>query len=485
MAPKKAKKISLNEFLGDTALGSWADEMDSLPNAPAVRNDDDPAQGRDRYSRNRDDFMSSKPDRSGPPREDLPMPTAPPYTAFIGNLAFDLTEQDIEEFFGLKTKSIKIIKGPDEKPKGFGYVEFEELDGLKDAMAKTGTSLSGRTIRVSVAEPPKERPGFGAGFDDGKFDNPWRREGPLADLPNSRDSSRRRFDGPPREERLPSLSEGPSDWRSNKPRAPPPDAEGDGSGSIRRKAPGFVAESAGAADAADTWTMGSKFKASAPPQDEERSGKDGKFGSLRGRGDMGPPKEIPEESDWRSSSRRPTISRNPSNVSPTNSTPPTPQLARRKLELLPRTGSMSGTPSPLSSPKMGPTPTASATSARSNPFGAAKPVDVSNREKEVAERVEKEREVIKERFSMSRTNSRTGTERTPQIRSRTPPTSVPSSPRHSISGPPLKSPPAASNVRPSFSFAAAAKRDAALVEKTKNDDEDVDTITEKVAEVEV
>lgn len=27
------------------------------------------------------------------------MPTQPPYTAFIGNLAFDLTEIDLEEFF--------------------------------------------------------------------------------------------------------------------------------------------------------------------------------------------------------------------------------------------------------------------------------------------------------------------------------------------------------------------------------------------------
>lgn len=35
----------------------------------------------------------------GPLREDLPLPTQPPYTAFIGNLAFDLTEIDLEEFF--------------------------------------------------------------------------------------------------------------------------------------------------------------------------------------------------------------------------------------------------------------------------------------------------------------------------------------------------------------------------------------------------
>ena len=32
-------------------------------------------------------------------REDLPLPTEPPYTAFVGNLAFDLTEIDLEEFF--------------------------------------------------------------------------------------------------------------------------------------------------------------------------------------------------------------------------------------------------------------------------------------------------------------------------------------------------------------------------------------------------
>ncbi len=37
----------------------------------------------------------------GPPthREDLPLPTEPPFTAFVGNLAFDLTDVDLEEFF--------------------------------------------------------------------------------------------------------------------------------------------------------------------------------------------------------------------------------------------------------------------------------------------------------------------------------------------------------------------------------------------------
>ncbi|TFY51991.1 hypothetical protein EVJ58_g10266 [Rhodofomes roseus] len=155
MAPKKQQKMSLNEFLGDNALGSWADEMDALPTAPAARSDGlgglsgAPDRGR------RDDFLSSRSDR-GPPREDLPLPTEPPYTAFVGNLAFDLAEGELEEFFSpIQTKSVKIIRDRDDRPKGFGYIEFADLDGLKDALAKSGSSFAGRTVRVSVAEPRK------------------------------------------------------------------------------------------------------------------------------------------------------------------------------------------------------------------------------------------------------------------------------------------------------------------------------------------
>jgi RNA recognition motif-containing protein len=55
----------------------------------------------------------------------------------------------------LQTKSIKIIKDRDDRPKGFGYIEFATLDGLKDALARSGQSFASRTVRVSVAEPRK------------------------------------------------------------------------------------------------------------------------------------------------------------------------------------------------------------------------------------------------------------------------------------------------------------------------------------------
>jgi len=294
------------------------------------------------------------------PREDLPLPTNPPYTAFIGNLAFDLSEMELEDFFSstkvcpklshgaalkfrlnVQTKNIKIIKDRDDKPKGFGYIEFTDLDGLKEALTKSGLvgfefvhlvpylnnerqNLSGRTIRVSVAEPrtclaflfrlsllihliAKERSGYSGTHDnDTKFDNPWRRDGPLPEFQDSRDS-RRRFDGPPSGDRPPSMSEDTIDWRSNRlPRAP----ELEGSYS-KRKGSGFLTSEgyAGVADKEDMWVIGGKFKPSSPVISDDPSGL--KFGGVRGRGDMGPPKDQAiEERDWRNSTRAKPVSRN-------------------------------------------------------------------------------------------------------------------------------------------------------------------------------
>lgn len=41
----------------------------------------------------------------------------------------------------------------DGKPKGFGYVEFGTLDGLKNALSLTESDFMGRKVKISVAEP--------------------------------------------------------------------------------------------------------------------------------------------------------------------------------------------------------------------------------------------------------------------------------------------------------------------------------------------
>jgi translation initiation factor 4B len=144
----------------------------------------------------------------------------------------------------------------------------------------------------------KERAGLG-GFEDPKFSGEWRRQGPLPDA-GARDSSRRRHDGPPTDRQPPpsSVSDNSSDWRSNRQgRAPPPPE----SESVpKRKTSNFPSESTGAADKEETWSIGSKFK----PTEDDGQGR--KFGTFRGRGDMGPPSSAPDspaDNDWRGGPR--------------------------------------------------------------------------------------------------------------------------------------------------------------------------------------
>lgn len=440
MAPKKGQKMSLGAFLEDTTLGSWADEMDSLPTAPAFRTEEEKARGFDRGGRD----YGTRTDRAMPPREELPLPTEPPYTAFVGNLPYDLTEDELAEFFApAAIKTVKVIKDRDDRPKGFGYIEFAELDGLKEGLAKSGTPFQNRPIRVSVASPQQSK--F-AGEDD-KFDQPWRRDGPLPPREGGFKSSR--FDDGPtgnrfRDDKASSVSESTSDWRTGRPPAPPAGRFEDGPRPPRRSGLSTPTEPS-AADTAESWAKGSKFtpsQDSGPPR--------GRFGGgPRSDRTDGPPRREPSGAaegtgDWRSVMRHPRGEA--SDRSPSSSTPPTPQLGgRKKLELAPRSasGGNSAVESPLASPKM-----------RSNPFGAARPVDVSARENEVAERLAKDRENIAksvaEKTHMGRTPSKAGSERE-SVTILQPPSQKGSTPSS-----PVKSSASVSNVRPTLSFASAA-----------------------------
>lgn len=57
-------------------------------------------------------------------------------------------------FESCEVTSVRIVEDKlTRAPKGFGYVEFGSVEGLKKALTFQGASLQGRNIRVSVAEP--------------------------------------------------------------------------------------------------------------------------------------------------------------------------------------------------------------------------------------------------------------------------------------------------------------------------------------------
>jgi translation initiation factor 4B len=127
----KGKKMQLGDFLQQD---SWADDMtDLLPTAPE----------KETVRVEKRDFN----------RPSLPIPNHPPFNAFIGNLAFTVTDRDVEVFLGdLAIKSIRLITDHEQQPKGFGYVEFEDRESLMAALKMSGESLLNRSVRISVAD---------------------------------------------------------------------------------------------------------------------------------------------------------------------------------------------------------------------------------------------------------------------------------------------------------------------------------------------
>ncbi|ORY56822.1 hypothetical protein BCR35DRAFT_309765 [Leucosporidium creatinivorum] len=385
MPPKKGKKVNLADFLADESTGgSWADEMDELPTGPSGERPDGPGLGGSHLSRNQRDggFGGSGGGFDRPERAEVPFPTAPPYTAFVGNLTFETIDTDLEGFFtGLETTSIRLVSGPDGKPKGFGYVEFATSDGLRSALTQSGLDLNGRTVRISVAEAPSHREGRA------DAESTWTRTGPLQALPGRSGGfgggARTGGFGSPREGESEVEREGPIRGGKFTPSAPTPARTGFGGG-------GFGGAREGGFQAAPQVEVeregpirGGKFTPSAPAPERRQV----------------EPSRADEEKTW---SRTGPLPPAPGQERRTGGfgfgrdqgargsfgdrTPPSAPAERRPLNLSARSTSNSGTSTPASGTTSPPT-----TTSRPSPFGTAKPVDSAVRAQEIEAKLAKER----------------------------------------------------------------------------------------------
>ncbi|SPO30484.1 related to TIF3 - translation initiation factor eIF-4B [Ustilago trichophora] len=433
MPPKKGQKMTLNDFLADESTGktSWADEMDDLPISSAPR-ESSYRRGADYLSTVPDrvdrDRGFERPERSYPPREELPLPDKPPFTAFVGNLSFDVMEADLEEFFApAKTVSVRIVTGHDGKPKGFGYVEFQTQDDLRSALDRSGSQLASRTVRISVAEPPKsafgaDRPVHSSQADDA---SQWRRAGPLppaeprggfaprperSGVPRTEGSGFDQMDvsggvrsgfgakfqsappsnRPPRDAAPiePSQGDLATQWRTGKPvegRSPANSRRPSGmADSDSRRASFRNRNDANEVDerfaSQERMGFGSKFTPDQTPPESPGNAKKGfGFGAAERRGSGQPAGAAPtsESTDnWRSAKKPASGSSSPA---PSAAAP----AERKKLDLKPRSAESAAAAA------------TSNASSKPSPFGNAKPIDASERERQIEEKLsqrEKERQ---------------------------------------------------------------------------------------------
>ncbi|CZT52026.1 related to translation initiation factor eIF-4B [Rhynchosporium secalis] len=386
--------MSLGSFLQDEKLGSWADEMEDMP----VYSRTGYGGGGERrtYSSTTGQYGGAS---SGgySVREELPLPDKPPYTVHLGNLSFDATVGDVTEFFdGCECTNVRIIEDKLEmKPKGFGYAEFATRDGLKQSLTLNGTPFQGRNIRISVADPPKDR----GDRPDAREITDWSRKGPLPDLPSRSGNDRR---GPERGDRGGFGSDFGGERGERKERFP----EGDGKirdfGNWDRKGPlSPLAQTERAP------TEGGRPRTNDGPRAEGyREAPAAQWGEGRGQGSQDgsrpPRREFQErpiveraptaaeqDNQWRSKMRpdapapapKSSVpsrdgSEAPSSPAPGNALP----VGRPKLNLAKRTVS--------EAPEQASPTTAASGDVKASPFGAARPIDTAAKEKEIEEKHE-------------------------------------------------------------------------------------------------
>src|SRR5579859_1841736 len=90
---------------------------------------------------------------------------------FVGNLSFDLTENDLQDAFaahGTVVEANLMMDRATGRPRGFGFVTMSTPEEAEKAInALNGKELGGRALTVNVARPREERPGGGGGGGGG------------------------------------------------------------------------------------------------------------------------------------------------------------------------------------------------------------------------------------------------------------------------------------------------------------------------------
>ncbi|XP_048055249.1 eukaryotic translation initiation factor 4Bb isoform X2 [Megalobrama amblycephala] len=401
---KKGKTLTLTDFLANDSSGSappsypstkttsWADETDDLDGDVSTSwhtvEDSYRAPPIDRS------ILPTAPRAAREPNIDRSrLPRGPPYTAFLGNLPYDVSEESIKDFFrGLAISAVRLPREPNnpERLKGFGYAEFDDVDSILRALSLNEENLGNRRIRVDIADQSndKERDG-----------------GSMSGRDRDRDRGRGMDGGPDKTD---------SDWRA-RPSGEQDDGPRKDDGYGDRSRDRYESDRFRDAPRRDDRFDSGRDRFSGRDRyddrgsrDYDRGGYDSRGGGRRGfssgfrrdyEGDRYGDRE--ERSDRRDDGRE-------------ERAPPQRPKLNLKPRSIPKEEEQSGSLSPQSS--------TTNSSRTSSIFGAAKPVDTAAKEREVEERLKKEQERLQKQMEedKNRASERRPRDRDPSWRSEEP-----------------------------------------------------------------
>src|SRR3974390_3369616 len=92
---------------------------------------------------------------------------------FVGNLSFNITENDLQDALAARGTVIEANLMMDRatgRPRGFGFVTMGSPEEAQKAIdALNGKELGGRALTVNIARPREERTGGGGGGGRGGY----------------------------------------------------------------------------------------------------------------------------------------------------------------------------------------------------------------------------------------------------------------------------------------------------------------------------
>jgi nucleolin len=98
-------------------------------------------------------------------------PTSPAKTLFVGNLAFEMSDNDLNKLFRDIKNVIDVRVAIDRRsgqPRGFAHADFVDVESATAALEMlNGKELYGRALRVDYSAPPPSRRDFGRRDQDG------------------------------------------------------------------------------------------------------------------------------------------------------------------------------------------------------------------------------------------------------------------------------------------------------------------------------